>query len=444
MSARCHTGASRRLRELVRAEIARLGSTISPRKIVIKPNWVLHATDDAFPIEALVTDARLVEAVVEACLAQFPDASITVCDVPLQYSDFALMKKQCGLDGVIERLTSERVTFRDLRREVMTRDESSFLRPVAGDHGDPRGYRLVQLGSRSHLEPIAEDSKRFAVNDYRGTVTRSNHASGHHNYLISQTVLDCDLFINVPKWKSHQKSALTGALKNVVGISGDKAFLPHFRRGAPRWGGDEYRDEHRWMYLVQTRLREALQKRSSTAFELLKPGWELFKRLRGLETRMDKPVAAGREFYIAGGAWFGNDTIWRMIYDLNLIIETADAEGVCRPRAQRRYFCIVDGLVCGEGNGPLQPLPRPTDWIVTGDDPFEIDATRAWFMGFDPELVPIIARRQEYLGAWGRFALDDLDVSVDAEQMPLTRSAINLEFVPPPGWRDHVERRPPP
>ena len=62
---------------------------LRPRRIVLKPNWVLHETDPAFPIHALVTDARVIEAAAEACLELFPEAeSILVADCPLQYADW--------------------------------------------------------------------------------------------------------------------------------------------------------------------------------------------------------------------------------------------------------------------------------------------------------------------------------------------------------------------
>ena len=441
----CFTQASSRLQRLVTEQLraGTLGQT--PRRIVIKPNWVLHETDPAFPIRALVTDARVIEATVEACLEIFPQAeSILVGDCPLQYANWPLLCRQSGLQPVIDRFARSaggRVVFRDLRKEVFRQDKNNFLVASADQHGDPRGYREVELGVRSHLEPISDQSDRFAVNDYSSAVTRSNHRPGSHRYFVSQSVLDADLFINLPKWKSHQKSGITAALKNLVGINGDKAYLPHFRKGAPKWGGDEFRDENRWLYLAQTRLRERFQKKSAFAYRVLKPGWELLKRLRGIETRLDHPEAAPKSFYIAGGAWPGNETIWRMIYDLNLIIQGADAQGRLQFTPQRGYFCIVDGLISGEGNGPLQPLPRDTDWLACGDDPFELDAALSWFMGFAPEKLPLIARRGLFAGVdWGRFHLREYSVRLDGQVVKPVESAINFHFAPPPGWRNHIER----
>ncbi|MBI3850106.1 MAG: DUF362 domain-containing protein [Verrucomicrobia bacterium] len=445
MNTRIHTAASARLKQLVFDELRRACDHLAPRRIVLKPNWVLHETDAAFPIRALVTDARVIEATAEACLNLFPQAeSILVGDCPLQYAKWPRMCAQSGLTEVINRLAKAshgKVVFRDLRKEVFQKTEGSFLVASESEHGDPSGYRVVALGNRSHLEPISDQAERFAVNDYSAAVTSSNHRQGSHNYFVSQSVLNADLFINLPKWKAHAKSGITGALKNLVGINGDKAYLPHFRRGAPKWGGDEYGDQNRWLYWTQTTLRETLQKRSRLAFKLLKPGWELLKKLRGIETRLDNPSAVPKNFYIAGGAWHGNETIWRMIYDLNLVIQCMNAEGKLQPVPQRNYFCIVDGLISGEGNGPLEPLPRETDWLLFGDDPFAIDAALCHFMGFAPEQVPVIAHRREFAGPrWGKFDLSDLEAELDGKNIRVLDSPINFHFVPPPGWRNHIER----
>jgi uncharacterized protein (DUF362 family) len=442
---RIHTQASTRIKPLVTDELGRACGRLRPKRIVIKPNWVLHETDPAFPIRALVTDARVIEATAEACLELFPQAeSILVADCPLQYADWPLLCKQAGLQPVMERLrilSSGKIVFRDLRKEVFEKTNGAFMSSSQAEHGDPHGYRTVSLGERSHLEAISDQAERFAVNDYSAGITSSNHRRGSHNYFVAQSFLDADLLINLPKWKSHQKSGITAALKNMVGINGDKAYLPHFRRGAPKWGGDEYRNDSRWLYWLQTTLRERLQKRNRAAFSLLKPGWEVIKKIRGIETRLDNPAAQPKNFYVAGGAWPGNDTLWRMIYDLNLVIQCADAEGRLHATPQRQCFSIVDGLTSGEGNGPLQPLPRETDWLVFGDDPFSIDAALCHFMGFAPETVPVVAQRKIFAGiGWGRFELNELEVEMDGSRTRIVDSPLNFRFVPPPGWRNYIER----
>ena len=49
-----------------------------------------------------------------------------------------------------------------------------------------------------------------------------------------------DLVVNLPKLKTHKKACVTGALKNLVGINGNKDYLPHHRLGGSRTGGDCY------------------------------------------------------------------------------------------------------------------------------------------------------------------------------------------------------------
>ena len=444
---RCHTNCSKEVDSLIRAEIRSATSSIQPKRILLKPNWVLHETDPSFPIRALVTDARVIDATIAACLDAIPGAeSILIGDCPLQSANWPLMCRQSGLDKVIAKYAPDsRVVFRDLRKDayrMLDDGDGTFLETSPDEHGDPSGYREIELGTRSHLEPLSHHSKKFAVNDYSASVTRSNHQQGSHRYLVCQSILDAEFVINLPKWKSHQKSGITGALKNFVGMNGDKAYLPHFRRGAPKWGGDEYQDADRWLYWAQTTLREGFQKRSRLAYQLLKPGWELIKRLRGMETRMTSEKATQpKDYYIAGGAWWGNDTIWRMIYDLNLIIQHADRHGRIHAEPQRNVFCIVDGLVAGEGDGPLHPLPRETGWLVFGRDPFAIDTVLSWFMGFDPRKLPVLNQRSQFLGAaWGDFELEELHVELDGINKRLTHCRENFQFVPPPGWRNHIER----
>jgi uncharacterized protein (DUF362 family) len=442
---RCYTQAAPRVQALVLEELRAWGGHLRPRRIVLKPNWVLHETDPAFPIRALVTDPRVIEAAVEACLELFPSAeSILVCDCPLQSADWPGLCRQSGLWEKMERLRQAgggRVEFHDLRREAFEEKHGRFLVPRADTHGDPHGYAEVELGGRSHLEPISDQAERFAVNDYSAEVTRSNHQRGAHRYLVSRSVLEADLFINLPKWKAHCKSGLTGALKNLVGINGNKACLPHFRRGAPAWGGDEYADEGRWLLWAQTSLRERVQKRSRLLYQLLKPGWEILKRVRGIETRLENPARMPKRFYVAGGGWHGNQTIWRMIYDLNLVIQCADAAGQLLEKPARHYFCIVDGLISGEGNGPLQPRPRETGLLAFGSDPFAVDAALCWFMGFHPDKLPILAQRSEYGGpGWGDFELNELAAELDGQRVKVTQAPLNFRFLPPPGWKNHIER----
>lgn len=439
----CFSHASDRIEALIRDEMRRQVGHLRPRHIVIKPNWVLHSSAASHPISALVTDARVIAATVRAAAELFPESTlITVGDCPLQRADWPLLLRQSGLEPVVAELQVRypgRVEFRDLRRDVYTYADGRLVPQSGAPHGDPLGYREVRLGAISHFEEIAGESARFSIHDHDREATQANHRPGDHRYFVSQSFLDADLIINLPKWKTHSKSGLTGALKNLVGINGDKAYLPHFRKGAPRWGGDEYWDSSRWLYWTQSALRDFTRAYCWWAYKLLRPIWLAIKTLRSVVLRRESDPAG--DFYVGGGAWYGNQTIWRMIYDLNMIIQLVDADGVLRDRPQRHYFCVVDGLICGEGDGPLSPTPRPLDWLAFGRDPFAIDAALAWFMGYDPGRLPIVAERRRYLGPeWGGFDLATLLVTLDGRTASLTAFDVNHGFVPPPGWVGHIER----
>ena len=57
---------------------------------------------------------------------------------------------------------------------------------------------------------------------------------GRHRYLVARELIEADVVFNVPKLKTHKKAGVTGALKNLVGINGHKAYLPHHRKGGVR------------------------------------------------------------------------------------------------------------------------------------------------------------------------------------------------------------------
>src|SRR5262249_54864861 len=100
--------------------------------------------------------------------------------------------------------------------------------------------------------------------------------------------------------------------------------------------------------------------------------------------------------------WHGNDTIWRTGLDLHKIWIYADKSGVLRRTPQRKFICVVDGVVAGEGNGPLAPDPNRAGLCIVGFDPIATDTTCAVVMGFDPAKLPILCRA----GSAKRFALE--------------------------------------
>ena len=412
------------------------------RNVLIKPNWVRHQVDPRFPIRALVSSPRLIEAAIEACLIRYPGLeTITVADAPVQDCDFDLLCRQSGVDQLIEKYSRrsirEKIRFADLRRERF-KNVNGFLTPIGEAEGDPRGYREVILGQESFLDEICAASNSFRISDYQPQHTAQYHRPGWHRYLIAASALEADLVINLAKAKTHRLAGITGALKNIVGITGDKSGLAHFRIGSPATGGDEFCPSTPALVKLQTRCRERWQKKSPLAFEVGRRFWQLLRRLWQIETEFT-PDNQNRNFYQAGGAWPGNDTVWRMIYDLNNIIRYAPREGGRLAAVpQRVCFCLVDALVAGEGNGPLQPLPVEADLVMASPDPVAVDLLLAAWMGFDWRRIRQLARyrglhdpsREEFGPEQIRVDWNGLKFT-GIDQLPERR-----RFRPAPGWEE--------
>lgn len=411
-------------------------------RVVIKPNLVLEATRSAESADALVTHGSVVRALVDYVrLAGGDRVEILIADVPLQGADFDRVVEQNGLRAMVEMLAARgdrRLALRDLRRERAIVDPSGFITRIEPLPGDPRGYQEVDVAGGSRLEGLpAEMFEGFAVTDYQHAKTQRAHAPGRHVYLIPRSVLEASLIINVPKLKTHQKAGITVAMKNLVGINGDKARIPHFRRGRSH-AGDEFPPDQAWLRTLVSGTQRSLQRRSLVAYRVARTVWRAARRM---VISKDSPErAAGARTLVGGGAWFGNDTLWRALHDLNHIVVFADSTGALRPSRQRRYLCVVDGIVAGEGDGPLQPMPRNDGVIMAGDDALAIDLVAAHYMGLDWRRIPLLADAIARRPAWTRVAapLDEQGVEVAG---PNAMPTAQVPFVPPPGWRNHVELR---
>lgn len=413
--------------------------------IVIKPNWVLHQDNSNFPIEAIVTSSNLIDLIIQACLKKYESLrKITVCDVPLQTCEWDILVSQAGIDKLKEKYESymvPQIRFLDLRKERW-RVKGGHIEFDGHFNGDPLGYVEVVVDKHSLLEEVSENSNIFRVSDYDPKEIISVHKKGYHRYLISKTILKADLIINVPKMKTHQKAGITGALKNLVGINGSKAYLVHHRKGFPSHGGDEFPPNVSFSIYLQARFRELLQKKSKTLFRISKLIWEFLKKIEQIETIGTKENLK-RKFYVGSGSWFGNDSIWRMVYDLNNIILFAHKKGgVITCEKQRDYICILDGIISGEGNGPLQPIPVETNLIAISTNPFLIDFAMAKMMGFDYKKIPLLKNHGLFLyKVWSDFNPNKFNINFNTESFTNGINSIPIlkYFIPPPGWKGHIE-----
>jgi len=418
-------------------------SDLVPRggRVVLKPNFVRHYHERGGDFSVVVTHPSVLRPLVDyALLAVGPEGSVVIADAP-QYD--------CDVDALLARTrlpellawyrdaVGARVEWRDLRVEY-----GRHLHGVQYDKqklaGDPEGYAAVDLGAASEFAAMPEPQLRLLRGaDYDEEVTIRHHSGGRNEYLVSRTVLGADLVINVPKVKTHKKSGVTLSMKNLIGINGDKNWLPHYRAGFRPGGGDEFPRPDAY-----SRLRRA---GAGLARELLKRGvgGPLLRRLRAAEN------AAGLGDRARNGNWWGNDTIWRTAIDLNKIFYLGDREGRLGAPS-RRVLNIYDGILSGEGDGPMAPDPRPIGLLAAGEDGVATDVVIAWLMGFDWRRIPILTGALGDLAGGVRISrfegrAEELPVCwIDRDKRPaamrLADITTNFGFVPHPGWVGRIER----
>lgn len=368
-----------------------LGDLISPGdRVIIKPNLVssrnLHQKITGELLEASSTHGSLLRPILDHALrAAGPRGSVRVVDTPVEGCEIEKVAGPLGVHAVIDHLRArghdvaflDMRTFRvaphflldDVRRAGRSWNLGLLVRsPLPGD---PLGYQVVDLGKGSFFAlPGAPRPAGLRFHRSHRRTPLPHHTAERHEYSIPRTVLQADVVINIPKLKTHKKTGVTLALKSVIGLSNEKYWLPHFTEGDPSAGGDEYDRPQGLGEVIEDKL---------SRFPL--PGDH------SLVARAPRLGAAPR---VIDGSWEGNDTLWRTILDLNRILFFADRDGRLRGTPQRRYLTVVDGIVAGEGEGPLGATPVPAGLLCGGFDPGLVDAIAARVMGFDPERMPMI------------------------------------------------------
>jgi hypothetical protein len=163
---------------------------------------------------------------------------------------------------------------------------------------------------------------------------------------------------------------------------------------------------------------------------------------------LDKVISKVDKDGFSEGSWYGNDTLWRTVLDLNRLLIYADRDGVVSPQIKRRTINIVDAIVAGEGEGPMEPTSRHCGLLLGGLNPAAVDMTLASLIGFDFQKIPLVqnAFHVDKLPLV-QFTPEDVEVASNSRQWNSFNpsSAQNtLTFMPPSGWLGHVELSSPP
>jgi len=414
------------------AEWNPLGELIRPGdRVIVKPNLVssknLHEKIAGKKLWASSTHGSLLRPVLDYALrAAGPTGQVRVVDSPVEGCEIEKVAGPLGIFAAIRHLAERGhpVAFVDLRtfkmqpwlllddRRVGDRSLNLGLLVKRRLGGDPNGYRVVDLGSLSGFgrrDAPPGDRLRFHRSHYKTPVP--HHTGGRHEYSIPQTVLDADVVINLPKLKTHKKTAVTLSLKSVIGLTNAKYWLPHFTEGHPGVGGDELDRPRSLAAAIEDKLSRLP----------LPLGHSLIARA---------PRAGGPP-KIIDGSWQGNRTLWRTILDLNRVLLHADRDGVVREQPVRRYLTIIDGIVAGEGEGPLGATPVDAGLLIGGLDARLADLVAVRAMGLDPAKIVLLTEAERC----GLFAAGEPHVIFDGP-VP-TRN-----FRPPRSWPDLISAAP--
>jgi uncharacterized protein (DUF362 family) len=372
-----------------------LGHLIRPGdRVFIKPNLVTHehrasckcAAGDLFSV---ITHPAVVRAVADyAAIALQGRGEIVIGDNPSIDADFSQILKHTRLQTLPPFYCAQfglRCRVLDLRPVWTPRlAEYGFQSRTETLAGDPEGSSLLNLGRRSRFFGIDPAQFRGVFTNRRETIR--HHSGDRQEYSISNTILNADVFISVPKLKAHHKVGATLNIKGLVGINSNKNLLPHWRVGYAGAGGDEFPTIHRRLDPWRLRVVHALQ---DTLPE------SLF-----LAGRHAVPAAVSRLFERHSvhsherfrGAWDGNDTCWRMAADLYAaFIQDGAGWRMRHGKHALRTLSVIDGITAGEGDGPFCPTPRPARVLVGGADLLLTDALAVRFMDFDVRGVRYLA-----------------------------------------------------
>jgi uncharacterized protein (DUF362 family) len=417
------------------------GIVVPGNHVLIKPNWVSqgHHLDGSW--EQIITHGAVIRVVIDYVrLALEGRGRISLADGPMLSSDFGEIVKRSSIDEVMKYLSrAERqidTEMLDLRTTFLeTRDDVVVRRHRL--RGDPRGEVVVDLGKSSLFYGFAGEGRYYGA-DYDTEEVNSHHRGEVQEYKLSGTAMSADVVIDVPKLKTHQKVGVTLAVKGIVGLNCGRNWLPHRTQGTPEQGGDQFADS-RW----RQRLEHAAVKwfeEASLQYPTVVPG------VYRLAKRMGKHVFGPTHRTVRGGGWHGNGTLWRMALDINRALMYADSTGRLHERPTKRRFCIIDGIIAGEGVGPIYADAKACGIIIAGRNAVAVDVVGAEVMGFDYERIAMLA---------GAFALRDFAlVDFPASRINVVsnvpewngglgtiRSAEPFRFAVPIGWQGQVERR---
>lgn len=397
-------------------------SSVKGKKVFIKPNWVMHLRRENEEI-CLHTHHNFLIAALTAVLDAEP-SMVTIGDAPVQGCSWKLLLNDAFYKRIDNLKDSYRIPIeiKDFRRvtfDIQTQEVKKDQHPLSE-------YLIFDLGENSYLEPVTDEKKdRFRVGKYDPKELSHNHRKGVHRYCIIKDLFEADIVINMPKIKTHQKTGMTGALKNLVGVNGEKAYLPHHMFGGTAIGGDCYPGKNLFLHLSEKCADKAFPKRTKRNYDVL------FWTYLGV---LFRELSCIKKDCRLSGSWHGNDTCWRMVFDLNKIAVYGKIDGTLSDTPQRNLYSLCDGIIGGQGDGPLSPVPLPLGIISFTNNSALNDVCMSTLMQYDLDKLNITRNAFKLIK-------DESSYTIYLDDNIITLSDLlqwSIPVVPPPGWEDCI------
>ncbi|WP_455145946.1 DUF362 domain-containing protein [Brachyspira pilosicoli] len=303
-------------------------------KVFIKPNWVASRWRESCAhkddIYCVITHHNIIEAICDRVVNSLNGrGKIYIGDNPTIDADFNELMNLTNIKRLEEKYSGlvEILDLRPLICDDLKNYGKKYL--MKKQTGDPNGGLEINLGKDSLFYGVDSTLFRGVFDEREDTI--KSHTGENQLYTFSSTIYNSDLYISIPKLKTHHKTGVTLNLKGLVGCIIDKNQLVHWKVGYPCIGGDEY------------------------------PNKEIYDKMQ-------------KEKIQERGAWPGNDTIWRMVCDLYRAFNLRKGKN----------FTIIDGILGGEGQGPLCPNSVHSNTLIASNDLLICDIVATRYMGINP------------------------------------------------------------
>lgn len=410
-------------------------------KVVLKPNWVKHShMEKPGEWDYVITHPEVITGVLKKVIEKMPaGGTIKIIDGPEMTTRFDELISHYPVELWHNWAHEKNITMDiiDLREDIWY-DNGNVVVKREKKIGDPRGNTLINVkGDKSEFFNHKKSRKGYFGADSDIKETNQAHDGINNLYRLSKSVMECDVFINLPKLKTHKKAGITCCLKNLVGINTYRNYLPHYSIGTHREGGDQF----------------PVDKARNIVESRLNPLFHQYIRTNPFLSRLFSPLMSlGRVIFGTNketnrsGSWYGNDTIWRMILDINKALFYGEPDGTIKENNisnRKKYIGVVDAVLCGDGYGPKTPDPFNAGQIVVGTNPVTIDTVCALIMGFDPHSIPSINNAYT-IKNYPLTINNPEDIIVIANEGKYSINNIPDRFInhfnPASGWKGHIEK----